>query len=69
MVVPLGWRQKPVKFPRLHCDVTLKRVHGDNISLEPRYDINKVFTEEHEQILLKYYRLCTNVLWFDYQIM
>ncbi|CAG5053200.1 unnamed protein product [Parnassius apollo] len=44
--------------PTLRRYVRKKREHGDNISLEPKYDINKVYTGEHEEILLKYYKDC-----------
>ncbi|CAH2095091.1 unnamed protein product [Euphydryas editha] len=47
-----------IPYPTLRRYVKNKSEHGDNISLVPRYDINKVFTEEHEQILLKYYKDC-----------
>lgn len=47
-----------IPYPTLRRYVKNNREHGDNISLVPRYDINEVFTEEHEQILLKYYKDC-----------
>ncbi|CAK1587176.1 unnamed protein product [Parnassius mnemosyne] len=47
-----------IPYPTLRRYVKKKREHGDNISLEQRYDINKAFTEEHEQILLQYYNDC-----------
>ncbi|CAH2086467.1 unnamed protein product [Euphydryas editha] len=47
-----------IPYHTLRRYVKNKSEHGDNISLVPRYDINKVFTEEHEQILLKYYKDC-----------
>ncbi|CAG4958823.1 unnamed protein product [Colias eurytheme] len=47
-----------IPYATLRRYVKNKSEHGDNISLVPRYDINKVFTEEHEQILLKYYKDC-----------
>lgn len=52
-----------IPYPTLRRYVKNKRELGDNISLVPRYDVNKVFTEEHEQLLLKYYKDCALIFY------
>lgn len=47
-----------IPYPTLRRYVQNKRKYGDNISLVPRYDINKVFIKEQEEVLLKYYKDC-----------
>lgn len=51
-------KQYQISYPTLRRYVRNKLLHGENISLTPRYDINKVFSQKHEQILLEYYKDC-----------
>lgn len=52
-----------IPYPTFRRYVKKRREHGENISLVPGHDINKVFTTGQEEILLKYYKDCALVFY------